>query len=167
MDNEEFYDNGLDESGIPYEYSSAGGYCEMPQFLFDQLGKLGSVLAVEIFSPKCVEKVEQKPAKGIPQKRTPTVCCPSCGVSQEDVTATQKAGCAKCYQVFDSILVQKYRRFSDGKHYCGKGYEPKIIWSDIDYLQNELSVAVKDQNFERAARLRDEMLKLKKKASVE
>jgi len=165
---DEVYESGLDESGIPYEYSSEKNVCGMPQFLLEQLGKLESILAVEIFGPQCIERVVKKPKEIVSKKAVPSVYCPNCGVSQEVVSASQKAGCAKCYQVFGSVLLQKHRRFSDGRKYCGKGYEPKIIWSDIDYLQNELTVAVKDQNFERAARLRDEMNKLrKKKANAE
>jgi len=154
--------NGLDESGVPFEYSSEGDSGEVPQFLTDQLGKLGSILAIEILSPKRIEKTAKKSAQKA-KKDFPLIYCPNCGVSFEDIVMTQKAGCVKCYQVFDGILMQKHRRFSDGKTYGGKKYEPKIIWNDIDYLQNELSTAVKNQNFEQAAKLRDEMRKLQKK----
>ena len=164
---EEFYNSGLDASGIPYEYSSEKNACGMPQFLLEQLGKLETILAVEIFGPQIIEKTNKQTKKIVQKKDIPMIYCSGCGISQEEITTNQKAGCAKCYQVFNGVLMQKHRRFSDGKNYCGKTYEPKIIWSDIDYLQNELSVAVKDQNFERAARLRDEMNKLRKKASVE
>lgn len=161
----ESQDNGLDESGVPFEYSSESDNSGMPKFLFEQLGKLESILAVEFFAPKSIEKLARKPIKKV-KKNIPSVCCPGCGLSLEDITVTQKAGCAKCYQMFDGILMQKHSQFGDGKNYNGKNYKSKLFLTDIDYIQTELNAAVKNQDFERAAFLRDEMCKLQKKAKV-
>jgi len=93
----------------------------------------------------------------------PEVFCSVCGISLKEISKTQKAGCAKCYQVFENVLSKKRQICFDGKKYSGKTYNPKLMSCDIDYLQNELSIAVKNQDYERAASIRDNINDAKKK----
>ena len=160
MDGEE----GLDENAETYEYSCCddADAHNVPAFLKN----IVMSFAGEVFDDAVVPQT----AKGQDASKKDVSAannCPGCGLSLADVSKTQKAGCAKCYQTFYNVLMKKYRRFSDGKNYSGKDYSPKLIWNDIDYLQNELSIAVKNQNFELAAQLRDGMKNLQKKANVE
>jgi len=93
----------------------------------------------------------------------PEVFCSVCGISLKEILKTQKAGCAKCYQVFENVLSKKHQICFDGKKYCGKTYNPKLMSCDIDYLQNELNIAVKNQDYEQAAAIRDSINDAKKK----
>jgi len=167
---QEFYDecdceDGFNENGVPYEYSCSDDFeeCAVPAFLEN----IVMSFAGEVFEKGIVPQIVKGVAQDAAQKEIPAVYCSGCGLSFEDISKTKKAGCAKCYQTFDNVLVKKHRLFSDGRNYSGKDYSPKLIWSDIDYLQNELNIAVKNQNFELAAQLRDGMKKLQKKANVE
>ncbi|MCL1946476.1 MAG: UvrB/UvrC motif-containing protein [Chitinivibrionia bacterium] len=150
-------EDGLDENVETFECVSCD---EEGNNVPDFLKNIVMSFAGEVFENGVAAQTEK--GEDAAKKDSALKNCPCCGMSLADVSKTQKAGCAKCYQVFDNVLMKKYRRFSDGKNYSGKDYSPKLIWNDIDYLQNELSIAVKNQNFELAAQLRDGMKNLQK-----
>jgi len=159
---DEFDEEVSDENVETYEYSCGDGDEQaIPSFLENIVMSFAGEVFDNAVAPQTANGQDAS------KKDAAISNCPGCGLSVSDVSKTQKAGCAKCYQVFDNVLVKKYRRFSDGKNYSGKDYSPKLIWNDIDYLQNELNIAVKNQNFELAAQLRDGMKNLQKRAAVE
>ncbi|MBQ9674037.1 MAG: UvrB/UvrC motif-containing protein [Ruminococcus sp.] len=96
--------------------------------------------------------------------------CPSCGSTYYDIADSGKVGCADCYSTFYDLLLPSIRRMHGNTTHCGKksvaGIEytetqPKKV-SKLENLKAELDKAVKAQNFEEAAKLRDEIKELEK-----
>lgn len=107
--------------------------------------------------------------------------CPSCGCSFEEIAETGKIGCADCYSVFKTELAPTIQRIHGKAEHIGKyphSYhkvkterieetEPEHIQeaqtasiSEIDLLKQKLKTAVEAQDFEEAARYRDEIKRL-------
>lgn len=87
------------------------------------------------------------------------VSCRSCGMSYNDFRQTGRFGCKDCYRVFEphvSALIQKVQR---GEQHEGK--IPKrtgiLLRDRIEDLRIRLTRAVEQEEFEAAARLRDEI----------
>lgn len=77
---------------------------------------------------------------------------------------TGHVGCADCYDVFGDELFPLIRRIHGNTTHCGKNSDRTVQKAEkheptkeekIAQLKNELDAAVKEQNFERAAELRD------------
>lgn len=149
------YENDeLDENGVPFEYSSEEYENEniVPFELIDGIVRLATKEVLEN------SKVEKSAPEN--QGSEPLVICPSCGMTSQSIRKTFKAGCAECYNIFENVLMERYRMYYGGHQaYQGKVYG-KNGNGDIDYLEKELSTAVKNQNYERAAEIRDNIKKL-------
>lgn len=98
--------------------------------------------------------------------RTQASRCDFCGSTYSDIAKSGHVGCAHCYEVFENELLPSIRRIHGNTTHCGKNSAnpakvaetPKETKKDkIKKLRAELDKAVKEQNFERAAELRDEI----------
>lgn len=105
-------------------------------------------------------------ANALPAK-TQTTRCEFCGSTYSDITKTGYVGCANCYDVFSEELTPLIRRIHGNTTHCGKnsGKVNKISIIEtkndkIAKLKKELDQAIKVQDFERAAVLRDEIKSL-------
>ncbi len=92
--------------------------------------------------------------------------CPFCGSTFAEIARHGKAGCAKCYDAFyDRLSATIYRLHGDTVH---KGKLPKNAGEKISQkrrlgdLKKQLQKAIEAQEFEQAARLRDEINDLRK-----
>lgn len=96
--------------------------------------------------------------------------CKSCGSTLNDIKRTGKVGCADCYDTFFSELMPTIRSVHGNTEHKGKRpgaieYTVSDDSSDkkpeekdkIASLKAELKKAIEDENFERAAQLRDEI----------
>ncbi len=93
--------------------------------------------------------------------------CDFCGSSLEDISNTGKVGCSKCYDVFFDQLMPSIKRIHGNTKHAGKyasavGQE-NIIKNEIQDLNEKMKVAINEQNFEEAARIRDKINGLKGK----
>lgn len=99
--------------------------------------------------------------------------CRTCGSTLNDIKRYGKVGCADCYDTFFSELMPTIRSVHGNTEHKGK--RPGAIeysvnetqdGSDapaedkIETLRAELKKAIEDENFERAAQLRDEIKEL-------
>ena len=92
---------------------------------------------------------------------TPTASnkCPSCGFTSEDVRKTGRLGCGDCYGIFSSLLQDVLNDCQKGTRHAGK--VPKSLRKPSKKrLQEDLSTAVGKEQFEEAARIRDELGKI-------
>lgn len=92
--------------------------------------------------------------------------CQCCGSSFEDIAKSGKVGCAECYETFYEELLPSVRRIHGRTSHTGKlahsaGTEVKIR-NEIAKCRSELEQAIKDQEFEKAAELRDRIRELEK-----
>jgi protein arginine kinase activator len=85
--------------------------------------------------------------------------CSNCGISFQDIVNSGNAGCAQCYQEFYSELLPSIQRIHGKTEHVGKisrqtGSAAKKE-NQIKKYKIELQRAIDEQNFEKAAELRD------------
>ena len=96
-----------------------------------------------------------------------TLRCEKCGNTFNDIVNSGKIGCADCYTTFYDKLLPSLQRIHGKTRHEGKN--PTIIKAEatnikvnpIEDLENELKQAIEEQNFEKAAQLRDKINELK------
>ena len=101
--------------------------------------------------------------------------CGYCNSSLNDIVSSGKMGCAHCYDKFYEQLYPSLERMHGNVHHIGKHVHytqendedakkeaPKAEnpLSEVDRLKEELKEAIKTQNFEQAAVLRDKIKEL-------
>jgi protein arginine kinase activator len=98
--------------------------------------------------------------------RTQATRCEVCNTGYADIARTGMMGCANCYKIFADQLMPTIRRVHGNTTHCGKhskAYkvqpveEKKEDTSKLENLKKQLDIAVKNQEFEKAAQLRDEI----------
>lgn len=152
-----------------------------------QIGKdgmdvsLGSLLS-SILSNYYGEK------EAAPKKPEKALACQTCGITYEEVLKAGKLGCADCYRSFGKQLEKTLRQIQGADTHMGKapasflakeslakdglGKEnvsqeslpQEATPSRIERLSMQLQEAVQQEEFEEAARLRDEIRELKEAA---
>lgn len=115
--------------------------------------------------------------------------CNHCGYTFEDIVNSGKLGCANCYDVFEERLNPIMKRLQGANHHVGR--VGKIIDNKIEEkmknqtnpsketsnqkekskkeiqlekCQEELKQAIKEERYEEAAKIRDEIKKIEKEA---
>ena len=100
--------------------------------------------------------------------RTQATRCEFCGSTYAELAKTGHVGCAHCYELFADRLYPSISRIHGNTTHCGKNSRSARLNSGkkpaeqtreerIAALKEKLDAAVKEQNFERAAELRDEI----------
>lgn len=106
--------------------------------------------------------------------------CENCGYTFEDIVNTGRLGCGNCYNVFEERLdpiIKKIQGSSIHIGRIGKMLDTQIgkkfdknkednnnkDISELDKLQNSLKQAIKEERYEDAANIRDEIKKLNDK----
>ena len=100
------------------------------------------------------------------------ITCKSCGLSFDDIVNNGRLGCPDCYDTFESRLDPILKRMQGEipekkvnvkKPVAKKAKEPKKDEeSKIEKLEKDLKEAVKEERYEDAAKIRDEIKKLSK-----
>ncbi len=90
--------------------------------------------------------------------------CPKCGNSFNDIVRDSQVGCAECYRVFFEKLAPSLERIHGRAVHSGKKIDvvreertEPTVEERIEQLRKKLSAAVETQEFELAAKLRDEI----------
>jgi protein arginine kinase activator len=91
--------------------------------------------------------------------------CSFCGLTFADFRRTGRLGCPHCYETFGEQLPRLLRRIHGGVKHVGKVYLPpdptaSELEKRLEGLRRGLDRAVHDEDFERAAELRDEIRSL-------
>ncbi len=100
--------------------------------------------------------------------RTQATRCEFCGSTYSDITKTGNVGCAKCYEIFADNLYPSIRRMHGNTTHCGKNssiaekakqnkVQTESKEDKVKKMKAELESAIKEQNFELAAELRDKI----------
>lgn len=129
--------------------------------------------------PECMKKMEFSLVKGDIQsflssvlsvlgnekkdKQHPAIICQSCGLSFAEFEHTGRLGCAQCYRDFAEQLKPSLQKIHGRTQHAGRkpqNYVPDPK-AELNQRQTELrrlmDKAVETENFEEAARLRDEI----------
>ncbi|NIA12368.1 MAG: hypothetical protein GWP10_22295, partial [Nitrospiraceae bacterium] len=94
--------------------------------------------------------------------------CPSCGLTLKEFREKGKLGCANCYSTFGKEIRDILRKMYGKTQHFGKfphqlrTYKTFLI--DVEKLKEELARAVKEEDYERAAALRDRIADLQEEA---
>lgn len=99
--------------------------------------------------------------------RTQATRCEFCGSSYSEIAKTGQVGCANCYKLFADQLYPSIRRIHGNTTHCGKNSgraaaaekKPAEMTKEekLADMKKQLDAAVKEQNFELAAELRDKI----------
>lgn len=98
-----------------------------------------------------------KPTKDIDKVK---IKCDNCGLDYDDFRKFGRLGCSKCYDAFQSHLSTLLKKIHGSNHHLGKTpiKIPKADKKKIENLQDlksQLMVAIQIEDFEQAAKLRD------------
>ena len=93
-----------------------------------------------------------------------TLRCSKCGASFDDIAREGKVGCAECYRTFYDRLLPSIQRIHgkikhSGKASSGAPVAEKVetLKEKIEKLRHQMNEAVAKQEFEQAAKIRDEI----------
>ena len=97
--------------------------------------------------------------------------CEGCGMCFDDIAQSGKVGCDKCYETFLEQLIPSLQRMHGRSRHAGKIPNQIVIEEStedkIAELQNQMQKAIETQDFELAAKLRDQIKELKEDADNE
>jgi len=104
----------------------------------------------------------QKEAEGISAK------CSNCGLTYADFRKIGRLGCGECYSSFKKYLTPLLKRIHGSSQHHGKS-PLKISGvlkekTDLQELRNRLKTAIDTEAFEEAAKIRDKIRELERKA---
>ena len=98
--------------------------------------------------------------------------CLHCGLTYEDFKRVGRLGCAECYKTFRTSLAPLLKRIHGANQHLGKSPSQQALdeqknntkrTQELDQARTDLSKAVKNEEFEVAAALRDKIKFLEKK----
>lgn len=97
--------------------------------------------------------------------------CPSCGLSEAQFAKTGLLGCGDCYRKFGDRLDPVFRRIHGSSRNTGKvpertGGKVKLS-KKIDRLKVKLRESISREEFEEAAKLRDQIREMEKELAGE
>lgn len=137
----------------------------------------GIAVQVGLSVPEMIEKVLDQAVKGAKPRAEPprAVACPACGTPYAEFRQSGLLGCTECYRTFEQPLGPLLERAHEGgSHHVGKvpkralagdqgpgatdvlgGSEQRA--GKVASLRKQLEEAVRAEQYERAATLRDEL----------
>ncbi|AYD39224.1 excinuclease [Clostridium fermenticellae] len=100
-------------------------------------------------------------------QRNFNVTCSKCNLNFEEFKRTGLLGCSDCYKNFGSTLIPVIKRVQGNLEHTGK--IPKRIGNNIicrkkiEQLKHELQKCIENEEYEEAAKIRDEIKEINKK----
>lgn len=95
------------------------------------------------------------------KNQAPEITCPRCGETYAEFQKSGMLGCAACYQAFRQELTPLITRVQGRAQHAGRrppvSEEEQARQSRMEELRALMEAAVAEENFEEAARLRDEL----------
>jgi protein arginine kinase activator len=121
--------------------------------------ELKNQLSLSDFLSGLVEKEEVR--------RKPSLVCPLCKLTFNEFRKKGRLGCSNCYKMFKEQLLPLFRKIHGSTQHVGKfpkSVEDRIlIERKIGQLREMLARAIKLEEYEEAARLRDKIKQLENK----
>lgn len=112
------------------------------------------------------EPIKKDKIKKIAIEDESIIKCLECGTSYDEFLEKGKFGCSFCYTAFKDQIKPVIRRIHGKITHKGKvpeKYKQTIkIMNHLKILNNRMKIAVKKENFEKAAQIRDEIQKVMK-----
>lgn len=104
--------------------------------------------------------------------------CNSCGTTFDNFVNTGEFGCSNCYDIFENRISSILKNLQGANRHIGRGYKEIMPKADseektvkkvsnkekketkLEKLQKDLQKAIKDERYEDAAKIRDEIKKI-------
>ena len=94
---------------------------------------------------------------------TKRYACKSCGLTYKEFKTSGLLGCESCYKAFEEDLKVILRRIhGNNKHLIIEKEKSLLIEKKLSELRKELEEAVKQEEFEEAAQIRDKIRDIEK-----
>lgn len=103
---------------------------------------------------------------GTPVSYRSELRCPKCGMTYGDFSRTGRLGCSECYKAFEKQLSGLLRQIHQNPVHSGK--IPSNVRGRlskkrrVEMLKSQLSDAVRNEDYEKAAALHKEILEIEK-----
>ncbi len=124
--------------------------------------------AANSFLTSLIESIQSTPIK---VNYIKTTTCSKCGMNYGRFKQTGRLGCDECYRAFEDKLTPLIKRVQGSERHTGKTIRRAEgtlrLKREIQQLKGELQQAVAQEAYEEAARLRDEIRAMEKKAAGE
>ncbi len=88
--------------------------------------------------------------------------CPKCGMTLEQLASVHRLGCSTCYNIFRDIVRQILEPTQIRYRHEGKVPERTYRGAQVDKLSRQMKRAAERDDFETAAKLRDEIEAMKR-----
>lgn len=126
----------------------------------DVFDSLFSNEAEDIFGGMFAGMINANSQKQVNQAKS----CPFCNMKLSEFLQRGRLGCSDCYKTFENALKPTLKRIHANVEHCGKVPESQIkkqsVSKKIEALKNKLNEAIQNQEFEMAAKYRDEIREL-------
>jgi len=99
-----------------------------------------------------------------------SLACPRCGMAREEFRKTGRLGCPDCYKTIMAELTMAVKAMHHSGQHLGKipereGVQTRVK-SKIARLQQDLEAAIVREDFEKAAKLRDQIKKYREEVAA-
>ncbi len=94
------------------------------------------------------------------------VSCKGCGLTYGEFKRTSQLGCSTCYFTFASLIGPLLKQIHGSAQHIGKTYKrtvrPGSATEELARMKVELKAAIDEEQYEKAAQLRDHIQKLER-----
>jgi protein arginine kinase activator len=107
--------------------------------------------------------------KGIEEAESSKIKCPNCELSYDEFKKIGKLGCSQCYTAFKRYLSSLLKKIHGSNKHVGKSPLKVAVGIDkgkkylLEELRQKLQKAIEQEEFEEAAKIRDQIRELEKK----
>jgi protein arginine kinase activator len=95
--------------------------------------------------------------------------CPSCGLTLNEFKTKGRLGCSRCYQTFRKELLTVLERVHDATSHRGRfpgsAPTPLVTRTSLSELKQRLADAIAEEDYEKAAALRDQLRQVEGEAA--
>ena len=113
-------------------------------------------------SPQYINKTNQ-------QKQTQTIQCQTCELTYKQFLKQGKVGCANCYEAFREQLPSILEKIQAGTSHVledeSEAIETNDVQEQVQQLREQQKIAIEQERFEDAAKIRDTIKELQRKNS--
>jgi protein arginine kinase activator len=104
-------------------------------------------------------------ANGSAKKIRSKKICPQCGMTLRELKSKRKVGCNECFSTFAAeirnVVHESFGKVQHRGKYPLRVQSYKMYLLDIQNLKKKLQKAVREEDYEKAAKLRDKIEELK------
>lgn len=127
-------------------------------YLCQKCAGASNAFGIDEFFPNLFGNITKVPDSGT---------CKNCGMTLARLSKNGKLGCEKCLNTFADYLAPTLKRIHGNTVHTGK--RPSVHTADntIGSLKKELEAAIKSEEYEKAAELRDKIRALEQKGGAD